>query len=93
MKLTKEVVEKISSIKGEPKWMLDFRLRSLDAFLKSNNPNFGPKLDIDYDNITYYKERENKIRIVIITYCIFTISCVERHIKREVYLLTRFPYL
>ena len=37
--------------------------------------------------------RENKLRIVIITYCIFTISCVERHIKREVYLLTRFPYL
>ena len=36
MKLTKKVVEKISSIKGEPKWMLDFRLRSLDAFLKSN---------------------------------------------------------
>ena len=24
----KEVVEKISSIKGEPKWMLDFRLKS-----------------------------------------------------------------
>ena len=41
MKLTKEVVEKISSIKGEPKWMLDFRLRSLDAFLKSNNPTWG----------------------------------------------------
>ena len=61
MKLTKEVVEKISSIKGEPKWMLDFRLRSLDAFLKSNNPNFGPKLDIDYDQITYYKERENPL--------------------------------
>ena len=61
MKLTKEVVEKISSIKGEPKWMLDFRLRSLDAFLKSSNPNFGPKLDIDYDNITYYKERENNL--------------------------------
>lgn len=61
MKLTREVVEKISSIKGEPKWMLDFRLRSLDAFLKSSNPNFGPKLDIDYDNITYYKERENNL--------------------------------
>ena len=41
MKLTKEVVEKISSIKGEPEWMLDFRLKSLDAFLKSSNPNFG----------------------------------------------------
>ena len=32
MKLTKEVVKKISSIKNEPKWMLDFRLKSLDAF-------------------------------------------------------------
>ena len=61
MKLTKEVVEKISSIKGEPKWMLDFRLKSLEAFQKSSNPSFGPKLDIDYDNITYYKERENNL--------------------------------
>ena len=61
MKLTKEVVKKISSIKNEPKWMLDFRLNSLDAFLKSGNPTFGPKLDIDYDSITYYKERENNL--------------------------------
>ncbi|MGN1311489.1 MAG: Fe-S cluster assembly protein SufB, partial [Bacilli bacterium] len=61
MKLTKEVVKKISSIKNEPKWMLDFRLKSLDAFLKSGNPTFGPKLDIDYDSITYYKERENNL--------------------------------
>ena len=29
MKLTSDVVKKISSIKGEPKWMLDFRLTSL----------------------------------------------------------------
>ena len=61
MNLTKEVVKKISSIKNEPKWMLDFRLNSLDAFLKSGNPTFGPKLDIDYDSITYYKERENSL--------------------------------
>ena len=56
MKLTSDVVKKISSIKGEPKWMLDFRLTSLDAFNKSSNPNFGPKLDINYDSINYYKE-------------------------------------
>lgn len=61
MKLTSNVVKKISSIKGEPKWMLDFRLTSLDAFNKSSNPNFGPKLDIDYDSINYYKEREEKL--------------------------------
>ena len=40
MKLTSDVVKKISSIKDEPKWMLDFRLTSLDAFNKSSNPNF-----------------------------------------------------
>lgn len=34
MKLTSDVVKKISSIKGEPKWMLDFRLTSLDALIK-----------------------------------------------------------
>ena len=56
MKLTSDVVKKISSIKGEPKWMLDFSFSSLDAFNKSRNPNFGPKLDIDYDSINFYKE-------------------------------------
>ena len=61
MKLTTEVVNKISSIKNEPDWMLDFRLKALEAFNKSNNPSFGPKLDIDYDSITYYKEREEDL--------------------------------
>ena len=61
MKLTKEVVKEISNIKKEPKWMLDFRLTSLDAFNKSSNPSFGPKLDIDYDSINYYKQRENNL--------------------------------
>ena len=61
MKLTKEIVKKISNIKNEPKWMLDFRLKSLETFLKSSNPSFGPKLDIDYDNINYYKEREENL--------------------------------
>ena len=61
MKLTKEVVEEISKIKEEPKWMLDFRLTALDSFNKSTNPNFGPKLDIDYDSINYYKKRENNL--------------------------------
>lgn len=61
MKLTKDVVKKISSIKNEPEWMLDFRLNALEAFEKSSNPSFGPKLDIDYDSVNYYKERENTL--------------------------------
>lgn len=61
MKLTRDVVKKISSIKQEPKWMLDFRLNALDAFNKSENPTFGPRLDIDYDSINYYKEREESL--------------------------------
>lgn len=61
MKLTTDVVKKISKIKSEPEWMLNFRLTALDAFNKSNNPSFGPKLDIDYESINYYKERENNL--------------------------------
>ena len=41
--------------------MQEFRLRSLDAFKKSSNPHFGPKIDIDYDTINYYKERTDAL--------------------------------
>ena len=30
--LTKEIVKEISAIKQEPQWMIDFRLKSYDAF-------------------------------------------------------------
>lgn len=61
MKLNRDTIRYISDIKKEPSWMLDFRLKSLDAFNKSSNPSFGPKLDIDYDNINYYKKREESL--------------------------------
>ena len=61
MKLTREVVENISKIKQEPKWMLDLRLKSYEYFKDSKDPNFGPKLKIDYDSINYYKEREEEL--------------------------------
>lgn len=59
MKLNKEFIEKVSKSKGEPKWMLDFRLKSFDAFLKLDNPSFGPKLDIDFEKINYYKKAQD----------------------------------
>ena len=56
MKLNKEFIEKVSKSKGEPKWMLEFRLKSFEKFLELDNPSFGPKLDIDFDKINYYKK-------------------------------------
>jgi Fe-S cluster assembly protein SufB len=53
--LSREVVENISHMKGEPQWMLDFRLKALDHFLKRPIPTWGPDLSgLDLDNIFYY---------------------------------------
>ena len=51
-----EKVEEISKIKKEPLWMKNFRINSYKKFIELNNPNFGPKLDIDFDIINYYKK-------------------------------------
>ncbi len=54
-KLSKQFIKELSLIKKEPEWMMSFRLRAYEAFLMQKDPTFGPKLDIDYDNIIYYK--------------------------------------
>lgn len=61
MKLTKEVIKNISKIKNEDDDMLNFRLKCLESFNSLPNPSFGPEINIDYDQITYYKERKNDI--------------------------------
>ncbi len=61
MKLTSDDIKNISSIKEEPSWMLDFRLKAFEAFKNSKDPSFGPSLNIDYDSINYYKKREEKL--------------------------------
>jgi len=53
--LDEEIVRAISEFKGEPEWMLEFRLRSLEAFRSKPMPNWGADLsDIDFDDIYYY---------------------------------------
>ncbi|MDQ3548204.1 MAG: Fe-S cluster assembly protein SufB, partial [Chloroflexota bacterium] len=54
--LSRKVVEEISHMKGEPDWMRDYRLKSLDHFDKRPMPNWGsPAIrDIDFDDIYYY---------------------------------------
>ena len=59
--LSKEKVKEISKLKGEPKWMSDFRDKAYDEFIEQELPSFGPKIDIDFDNITYYKRKDNKV--------------------------------
>jgi len=59
--LDKSVVEQISSLKGEPAWMLDFRLRALDHFQKRPMPIWGGDLSkLDLDNIYYYVKPTDK---------------------------------
>jgi len=53
--LSREVVEEISRLKGEPDWMREFRLRALEIFFKKPMPTWGADLSgIDLDNIYYY---------------------------------------
>ena len=53
--LDRDVVEQISRMKGEPQWMLDFRLKALEHFQKRPMPAWGGDLtSLDLDNIYYY---------------------------------------
>ncbi|WP_020615975.1 Fe-S cluster assembly protein SufB [Paenibacillus daejeonensis] len=59
--LTPEIVRTISEIKGEPEWMLDFRLKSLEQFYKMPTPKWGGNLDeLNYDEIQYYVRPSEK---------------------------------
>ena len=59
--LTRETVIEISKLKDEPQWMLDFRLRSYDIFMKKPMPNWGGDLGkIDFNNIYYYARASEK---------------------------------
>ncbi|RVU55389.1 Fe-S cluster assembly protein SufB [Anaerosphaera multitolerans] len=53
--LTEDIVRKISQEKEEPKWMLDFRLNSLETFNELKNPVWGPDLtEVDIQKVTTY---------------------------------------
>ena len=54
-------VKEISNIKEEPSWMTDFRIKSYEKFIELENPKFGPKLNIDFDIINYYKKVGKKV--------------------------------
>ena len=53
--LTPEIVSKISDEKGDPQWMREFRLKSLETYNKLQVPNWGPSIrGLDMANIATY---------------------------------------
>ncbi len=60
--LSKDTVIEISKLKDEPQWMLDFRLRSYEIFMKKPMPTWGGDLSsIDFQNIYYYMRATEKV--------------------------------
>ncbi len=60
--LSKDTVIAISKMKDEPQWMLDFRLRSFEIFMKKPMPTWGGNLSaIDFQNIFYYAKATEKV--------------------------------
>ncbi|NQY80708.1 MAG: Fe-S cluster assembly protein SufB [Candidatus Caenarcaniphilales bacterium] len=60
--LSEEVIRKISAIKEEPEFMLEFRLKSYEAFKNMVDPDWA-KLNIpaiDYQDIIYYSAPKAK---------------------------------
>jgi Fe-S cluster assembly protein SufB len=53
--LNEELIRAMSLMKGEPEWMLEYRLRAYHHFLERPMPNWGADLSgIDFDSIYYY---------------------------------------
>jgi FeS assembly protein SufB len=55
--LNETIIRQMSEMKNEPKWMLDFRLKAYQRFLRKPIPQWGgggALNDIDFDDIYYY---------------------------------------
>ena len=64
--LNDEVIKFISSKKGEPEWLLDWRLKAFDKWLKMDEPDWS-KLSypsIDFQSISYYSapKKQKKLK-------------------------------
>ena len=64
--LNEEIIRKMSEIKEEPEWMLDFRLKAYKRFLDKPMPEWVAKEKLetlDFDDIYYYiKPTENQAK-------------------------------
>ncbi len=59
--LDRTIVEQISRMKGEPQWMLDYRVKALEQFEKKPMPTWGGDVGaIDFQDIYYYVKPTNE---------------------------------
>ena len=61
--INKDNILKISKIKNEDDWITDFRIRGYNSFINQSMPSFGPKIDLDFNKIIYYKSNESDKKI------------------------------
>ena len=59
--LNKDFIIWLSNKKQEDQDMLNFRLASYEKFLELENPDFGPKIELDFAKINYYKSDTEKV--------------------------------
>ena len=53
--LTADIVKKLSKEKGDPEWMREFRLKSLEIYNQLRVPEWGPSIDgLNIENIATY---------------------------------------
>ncbi len=53
--ITADIVKKLSKEKGDPEWMRDFRLKSLEIYNQLRVPEWGPSIDgLNIENIATY---------------------------------------
>ncbi len=59
--LTEDVIRAMSQSKGEPEWMLEYRLKAYRHFMDRPMPNWGADLSgIDFEDIYYYIKPSNR---------------------------------
>lgn len=87
--LDEEKVKQISSLKKENESILDYRLKCYKLFEKFSLPSFGPKIDLDFNNIAYYKTSDdtltddwNNIKAPIFDeFCSLGVPSSEKHLS------------
>jgi len=61
--LNKSLIREISKKKKEPKWMMEFRLRSLEVFERQEMPKWGADLkEMDFEKFQYFKDPETEVK-------------------------------
>lgn len=56
--IDEEKVKRISKKKQENEWVLNYRLQSFRNFQEIEMPKFGPRVELDFSKIVYYKSNE-----------------------------------